>query len=128
MNNMTPEQIQAILAAGGDDPEANTLQRQQTMADTMRQKAMSGGGPQKMAGNLILPNWADAAANFGQGMMANKMQPGIDQGMQRVAQRGVDARKQYLDILMQGLRNRPQQPQGGMMPESAVGPGGPQDY
>ena len=128
MNNMTPEQIQAILAAGGDDPEAAGLQRQQAMADQMRQRAMSGGGQQKMAGSLVLPNWAEAAGNFGQGMIANKMQPGIDQGMQKVGQRSVDARKQYLDILMQGLRNRPQQPQGGVMPESAMGPGSPQAY
>lgn len=124
--NMTPEQIQAILAAGGDDPEAAGLQRQQALADTMRQRAMSGGGPQKMAGNLILPNWAEAASNFGQGMIANKMQPGIDQGMRGVNQRNVDARKQYLEAIMQGLRSRA--PMGGTMPESATGPGGPQDY
>lgn len=128
MNNMTPEQIQAILAAGGDDPEAAGLQRQQSMVDMMRQKAMSGGGPQQMAGNLIVPNWAQSVGNFGQGMLANKMQPGIDQGMQRVDQRNVDARKQYLDILMQGLRNRPQQPQSGNMSESSMGPGSPPVY
>jgi hypothetical protein len=126
MNNMTPEQIQAILAAGGDDPEAAGLQRQQAMADTMRQRAVGGTGPDKMAGGLVVPNWAQAAGNFGQGMMAQKQQPGIDAGMQRVGQRNVDARKQYLDILMQGLRSR--QPAPMQMSESAMGPGGPANY
>jgi len=117
--NMSPDQIQAILAAGEDDPQAQQLARRQTMIDGLRKQSMTPA-PNQMAGNLILPNWAGAATNAMAGYRANQQQPEVDAGMKQVHQRSIGARQGFLDSMLMSMRKQYPTPAGPVLPPDGM--------
>lgn len=126
MNNLTPEQIDAILQSGEDDPQAAPLRRQQMMADQMQKQAMT---PQDgiQAGNVYraAPAWSPLL-NAGMGAMAGMQQKQVDAGQQAMAGRNLGARRSYMDAMVAAMRRPRQQidpaasmppQQGGMVQE-----------
>jgi hypothetical protein len=114
--NLDPQTIQAILSANQNDPRLQVLTRQQALASQMRNRGMSPTDPIQ-AGRRVLPNYGGIASGLMQGLAASKMQPGIDAGMKQVNVDHTNARKQYLEALMNSMRRQappsmspPQQP------------------
>lgn len=117
---MDPQMIQAMLAQGDqNNPEQQALQRKQAMIDAMRQKSMQMP-QQQMAGRLVTPTWGQSLGNLAGGMMANKMQPGVDQGVEAQRQKAVNTRSQYLDSLMMAMRKNYPQQQQPVLPPSGM--------
>jgi hypothetical protein len=120
---ITPEQIQMILSQGQENPELQRLHRQMQMVQGLRERAMQGT-PNPTAGGRVLPNWSNVLANVGGAYMGSKAEPTINAGIGQINQQGVDARKQYLQILMNALRQQ-QSPQPAPPVPMAPQPGEP---
>jgi hypothetical protein len=111
---LTPEMIQAILASGGHDSQREDMMRRQAVIDKLRMNAMTPAQNQVVAGR-VMPNWGSSVANLAGAYMAKQQQPEVNTGMEQVQQRQVDARKQYMQALMEALRRRQSPaPQPGM--------------
>lgn len=108
--NLSPEMIQMILQDPSMDPQAQGLQRQQRMANMLRENSMEPTSNNPMAGRIVTPNYGQLFGKFMQGRAADKMQPGIDDQMTQVGERQTRKRQGYLDALVMALR-RPQMQQ-----------------
>lgn len=115
-DGLSPALIQAILNTGGYDAQKEDLTRRQAIADRLRTQSMTPA-PTQSVGGRVLPNWGQALGNIVNAYTANKMQPGINTGMEQVQARNVDARKQYFDALIGALRRRAAR---GMAPQPQV--------
>lgn len=101
--NLDPQMIQAILASGEADPQAQVLKRQQAQADMLRRQGMQQA-PGINAGRIYNANVGGQMMNMAAGHQARQMQPGIDAGTQAMGQRNVDAKQKYLDAMMMAMR------------------------
>lgn len=118
---MDPQMIQAMLQMGGNDSaQMQQLKRQQKMADMLRQQAMQMPQAQQMGRVSSAPGIANVAANAYGLYQANKMQGGIDQGMQQQQQQQTDTKTKYLDALMMALRRNPPQAGQSMLPPNGM--------
>lgn len=120
MMDLTPEDYQTILQAGTPNPEREQLARQQILAQGLRERAMLQSPQQPMAGGRVLPNWSNVASNLFGAYRAHQAMPEINAGMQRFNQQDIDARKQYLQILMRALRQGQVQGTGPQAPNPAA--------
>lgn len=124
---MTPDMMQALLQGQQQDPRAMQLTRQQAMADQLRKQSMQQPGLVD-AGRAKVAPWGQIGANMLSGFQAQRMQPGIDTGLQQVSDRHTSARQGYADALSNALRRQsPQQPVPGAPPAATMSPDGFQD-
>mgnify|MGYP003405401912 FL=1 len=121
MNDLTPEEIQMIIAAGENDPELAKVKRQQAMIDQLRNKSQQTPQTQ-MAGQIALPNWGQQIGNAVSGFRAEQMQPGVDSTMKGVTDRTVAARQAFLKRLTESLRRDASQVMPSDPPDTMMGP------
>jgi hypothetical protein len=105
-SQLDPNLIRQVLAlqSNADDPQAIQLARQQAMANQLRGNSMKPLEGQ-MAGRVyVAPNPLQAVGQLAQGYVGQRMQGGIDQGMQALAQTRQTTKGAYLDALTAALR------------------------
>ena len=110
MNSLTPEQIQAILGAGEDDPAYAQADSKQKIADMMRKASMGGATGGRMVGNMyIAPGLGETLANAAGGMMN---QQSADTLRGEAHGRTVGARQSYGQAMIEAMRKRQAVPGG----------------
>jgi hypothetical protein len=118
ISQLTPEQLQAILASGGVDQDQGLLDRQRAIAQMLRQQAGMDRSGGQMAGRVYIPNanLGTALGQMAQGYMARKMGEQADTTQRGISGRQTAAKQQYLDALTAVMRRNQPQPQQEMPP------------
>lgn len=129
IENLTPEQIQLILASGEDDPAYAESDNKERIANAMRQKAMNpargGMVGQVFVGATPLEHMANAYGGY----KGNQMQGEADTMRRGAHDRSVQGRGAYGQALAAAMRKKAAAPQtpptSYAIPGDDIGPGVP---
>lgn len=115
--------MQDTINAGQDqnlDPRMLQLQRQQKLADMLRQQAMDPGQGQMVSGHYVAPGAGGLIKQLGSAGLAAYMQPGMDETAGALGAERRDVRNRYADALMMALRKQLPQQQGVVLPPEGM--------
>ena len=129
IENLTPEQIQLILASGEDDPAYAESDNKQRIANAMRQKAMNPAQGRMLGQVYVGATPLEHMANAYSGYKGNQMQGEADTMRRGAHGRSVQGRGAYGQALAAAMRKKvaaPQTPAVSMpIPGDDIGEGVP---